>query len=271
MTMKRRKTALGGAIPAMLMAFVLLTLGMAPLVTSEDRSDKVTKTADFDFESGCLDDSTTVRDGEAVSVYLSDSAYGTLQMKDFRICDITFYGQVDQVDDTFQVVIEDEDDTENYLILEFWARNGNAIDITIIDHTSAKQQDDGASVAVDIVGEWVLIDIAITKTPTEEKGTKKALSVEVGGNQAYSGWELQSYEFQGKIKDRKYNDITWKVPGSGDELWVDAIEVDCGQGSSHGYTWFFIVIVAMSGYFIIAYKLELWPLKKHGVIRKQFR
>jgi len=91
--MKRRKNTLGVAIFAMLMAFVLLTLSMAPLVTSKGRSDTVTKTADFDFESGCLDDSTTVRDGEAVSVYLSDSAYGTLQMKDFRICDITFYGQ----------------------------------------------------------------------------------------------------------------------------------------------------------------------------------
>lgn len=271
MTMKRGHNILGVAIFAMLMAFILLMLSVAPFAYAEGRSDKVTKTADFDFESGCLDDADTVRDGEAVSVYLSDSAYGTLTMKDFRTCDITFYAQVSGVDDTFQVVIEDDDDTENYVLIEFWARNGNAIDITVIDHTSLKQQEDEVSVAIDIVGEWVLIDLAITNTPTEEDGTKKGLSVEVGGNKAYSGWELQSYEFQGKIKERKYNDLTWKVPTSGDELWADTIEADCGEGSSHGYTWVFLVVVGMSGYFIVAYRFELWPLGKHGVIRKRLR
>ncbi len=247
---------------SMVAALLVAAVGQPMITTVSAETNTVTNIAELSSQVGCVDDAVIVMSGEDESIKMDATAdSGNIDLDDFTTMDASFYIYFYGTKCTLQVTIEDEDDSSNYIEITFTCDSSAKISVTVKDHTSTGSSDEeGATSDVDAYQDWALVDIDIFTSPASTDGTAKMLSLEVGGEKVIEDYPLATYEWKGKLKERKFTTLTVSptvLHDSGDYINIDKFTTDTGNEGYGG--WNLVPILFLVLLLIVA--LAQWRYK----------
>jgi len=243
------KTGFWKAVSVWLTAFLMFTFAIiaAAMIAAADNDKTVTKTAEFDSQSGCEDSTSIKPSGETESIKMTSGDKGVIELDDWTTLDLTFQARVENTGDQFVLTLEDEDDSANYIEITItgWSSN-QQVKVEVDDHiegsTASTDNTEDIGSGTGMVDTVVVVDIDIVETSKGTDGSKQQISVSVGGTDIIEDYELQSYELSTKTKERKLNDIITEVKVSGDIAYFDLYDAESSGGGGWGFNWTWIAI-----------------------------
>jgi len=125
------------AVPVWLTAYFMFSVAIltAVMVAIAGSDATVTKSADFDSQTGCEDDTSTKPSGETEAIKMTTGDVGTITLDEWTALDLSFQARVEKSADRFVVTIEDDDDSANYIEITFTAWTSSAqVKVEVEDH-----------------------------------------------------------------------------------------------------------------------------------------
>jgi len=253
------------AVSAWLAVSLVLSFTIiAPTVFVIAGSDStVTKSADFDSQTGCEDDTSTKPSGETEAIKMTTGDVGTISLDEWTALDLSFQARVENSADQFVVTIEDADDSANYLEITFTAWTSSAqVKVEVEDHIegtseSTDNTESVASTGTGMVDNFITVDIDITDTTKSTDGSRQKISVSVGGTDIIEDHPLLSYELSTETKERNFEDISTTVKVSGDIAYFDLFDADSTSGGwSWNTTWILLGIVTVILALVLIFKRQ---------------
>jgi len=259
-----------GVIFTALVALILI-LCAVPLATVAAEEASATDVSGFDnvSSSGCINNAN-ISHSPSYSIYLNQGE-ANFNLKDFDTAKIDFYIYFRDYGDIFHLVIIDEDDTTNKVTVKIKCVSANTVDVTVEDSFKGQTETVTEREAITMKQQWKPISVKIVETDSATDGTIRTITVRVAGYESIDSMKLQSAEQSMDVKVRKWSQTVFKSPSSGHEIYIDDVYVTTGERSNYAFTLTIVVILFATGFFIVAWRLDFWPFRERGYIKRRIR
>ena len=242
--------------------FLLISCMFFPLAAAE--TETVTQSADFDEISatGVTDDTTTYVSTPSIKI---TKGTAHIEMKDFLTIELEFELYCAPGAKAMSVTIgEMDEEIKNYVIVVF-APQSNAthqwLKVTIGDKFGDElEQDTNEKRNCDVTGEWQKCRIDIRNS--KEKANRRELEVTVGGVKFVEGFLLISEELSAEVEVRNWDQIEFRAEDEKRARYIDDVEVRTDVKTPYDIPWTIAVVVMVSLYVVVAYKVKLIPFGK---------
>jgi len=259
-----------GAISTVLVALIII-LCAVPLAAVAAEEASATDVSGFDniSSSGCINNAD-INHSPSYSIYLNQGE-AKFNLNDFDTVKIDFYIYFRDYGDIFHLVIIDEDDTTNKVTVKLKCVSANTLDVTVEDSFKGQTETVTEREAITMKQQWKPVSVKIVETDSAADGTIRTITVRVAGYSSIDSMQLQSAEQSMEVTARKWSQTVFKSPSSGHEIYIDDVYVKTGERSNYALTLTIVVILFVTGFFIVAWRLEFWPFKHSGYIKRRIR
>ena len=232
-------------------------------------SASATDTSGFDtVSSSGVTDSTSIYRSSPKSVSLIDGE-GKFRMNDFREIVVEFYVFYDDYGQELDVFVTNKDDSQDWVRVRIRCSSAGTVKVTVKDEYQGESKTESENLGISNPrDEWLFGSITIRDTSSKLDGTALEICAKVAGNTAVE-MNLQSSELK-DVEARRWNEIVFKSPSADDTIYIDDIKIETNDVRVGNLTAVILAIaVPVAIYMVVAWKCNLPPLKKQGVVRKK--
>lgn len=260
----------------MLGVFTMLTLFMLvfsmvlpQLAAADSNSETFTdiQTVDSYSGSGCTNDNT---------IYVSadygiklEQGWCKIDMDDWTTADTSFQLYFAAVGDTLELLIEDDEDSNNYIEIVIKCYSATETEVKITDHYGGESPTKTERKTADTETTWGLVDIDIARTAKTTDGSTTQISVSVANVEFFDEYVLLSGEWSFSAKQRNLNSWTWTSKTTSDVVYIDDGDIDTNGAVNRGYNTHIIIVVVVLVAVVVAWKFDITPLNKKGWVRRK--
>ena len=256
-------TTLTTAAITMLVAIMMLCVVASPALGESQTATDVTG---FDsYDAGTTnEDVYYVSSPYSISLIVSG---GVFEFNDFIACDIDFSIYCENYGDSgtggeLEIEIVDSEDSSNKVEIYIWASGAASSKVRVKDSYEGASTSETKDCTTDISDAWATVSIAFTKTTAGTDGTKQQISIDVGSDEVFDNYELETGELGINIGARKWNNVEFNNADD-TELYVDNIDIDTTEITATSFgaynlTWIIIALFIVT--LIVVRHFKIWPL-----------
>ena len=222
------------------MAVAIMCLLLVPHVAGE--RERIQCYTDFDDRTPTnIDDETTYYGSASPSVHIADGGWGLAKMKDFAEVTITMWVYCYDVNNEFDVIVDNMENGDDLVTFRFHAPNKQEISLQVMDKYNTIYNEEQVWYTEDAIENNITLEVSISYTEEKIDGVSKYAKVKIQ-NEHVLTVNLYSAELENADNpEREWNRITFKAQGDQD-VAIDDIYIRTSPAKMSGLNLTFLLI-----------------------------